>query len=465
MQKRIRELLDRRYVVLKIESHNLPFTDLIQICASLQSALGQRDLQAAAFSAWQTMLMNLEDDDVEVMLESTFSTIIQRWDCFDGKTRKSAEATLQYLLKHRASLLRNTIVNLPSLSEFPALGDVEAQLMKLRTPTDIGNAFSIFTRRLRNENSGVVAQALVELKAYLRLHQSFLQASAVSEQPDTVVGLLVRSILDTCVKFNESNHKIAQLSAQCIGLIGCLDSNRVESVREQREMVMVSNFVDAGETTDFVLFLLEEVIVPAFLSTTDTLLQGFFSYVMQELLEKCDFKEVCEPIIRGGDRGSTDPVYLKWQALPGSVQDTLTPFLSSKYALKDMEKFNYEYPIFRPDTMRSEKLYNTWLRAFVLDLLQKPFNFNTNIIYPPLCRAIRIKDVSVANFLLPYVVLHVIIDGTDQHRKEIGEELLGILMYQAPAESQIRKEDIQLCVEVGRRVKILDLFPILIRFC
>jgi len=393
------------------------------------------------------MLKNLDDDDVETMLESTFATIIQRWDTFDEATQQRAENTLQYLYKDRGRIVRNMIVNLPSLSHIPQLATVEKQLNQLRTPTDIGNAFQIFSRRIGHENSAVVAQAFIELKAYLRLHQSFLQASAVSEQPDTVIAQLVRAILDTCVRFNQSHQDIAQLSAECIGLIGCLDSNRVESVREQREMVVVSNFDDHVETIDFVLFLLEEVVVPAFLSATDTILQGFFSYVIQELLQRCTFRDICGPIIRDGEKGSSDPVYLKWLTLPENVQNTLTPFLESKFAVKEMEKIKYEYPLFRPE-MPANKLYNSWLRNFTLDLLNKPFNVYASLIFPPLCRAIRIKDISVASFLLPYVILHVIVEGTDQHRQEIGEELLGILEYEEPAGSHIRGEDLKLCVEV-----------------
>lgn len=429
---------------------------MLQICACLQIALAQKELQVSAFSAWDILLRNLEDEDVEPMLESTFSTIIQRWSSFDEAAKTRAKDTLQYLVKQRGRLLRNSIVNLPSLSQFSELVDIETQLNKWRTPTDVSNAFQIFSRRISHDNSGVVAQALVELKAYLKTNQSHLQASAVSEQPDTIIGLLVRSILDTCVNFNGSHPEITGFAAECVGLIGCLDSNRVESVREQREMVLVSNFDDSGETTDFVLFLLEHVIIKAFLSATDTVWQGFLSYVMQELLHKCDFKEIVGPVINGHAKHSDSPVYDKWLKLPLSVQDILTPFLSSKYSLMDNKLPKYNYPIFRPENVASDKVYNIWLRAFALDLLQNPFNNNAMLLYPAFCRAIRIKDTSVASFLLPYVILHVIVLGDDQNRQNIGNELLCVLEYQVPANSKVRKEDIKLCVEVSLQNTVLE---------
>ena len=429
-------------------TYRLPLM-ILQICACLQSALAQKELQSLAFSAWETMLRSLEDEDVEIMLESTFSIVIQRWATFDETTRQKAHSALQYLLKERTRLIRNMIVNLPSLSQFPLLSDVEAQLSKLRTPTDTSNAFQIFGRRVSHENSAVVSQALVELKAYLKLHQSFLQASAVSEQPDIVIGFLIRAILDSCVRFSQGHHDIATLSAECIGLIGCLDPNRVESVRAQREIVVVSNFHDPGETTDFVLFILEEVIVKAFLSTTDTGVQGFLSYVMQVLLHHCDFQEVCVPILRHGLKGPPHEVWEKWLSLPSTVQDTLTPFLTSSYSVAELtEKLKIEYPIFRPELTRPEKMYINWLKTFVLDLLDKPLNANADLIFTPLRRAIRIRENSVAEFLLPYLVLHVTVEGTDRQRREMGEELLGILKYQIPAKSKVRWEELKMCSEV-----------------
>ena len=122
------------------------------------------------------------------------------------------------------------------------------------------------------------------------------------------------------------------------------------------------------------------------------------------------------------------------------------------YSLRDTARAEIEYPIFRPEQSRFDKIYNAWLKAFVLDLLQKPLNLNAELIFAPLCRAIRIKDISVASFLLPYVVLHVVVEGTDQHRQEIGGELLGVLKYQGKTDSHIKREDVKLCSEVSPAV-------------
>lgn len=408
------------------------------------------------------MLHNLLDDDIELMIESTFSTIIQRWHSFDQATRDVAQRTLQFLLEKKVRLIRNTIVNLPSLAQFPQLSDIEKKLNGLRKSTGPSNAFEIFSRRVSHENSSVVLQALVELKSYLKIHQSFLQASAVSEQPDPVVGSLIRAILDACMKFSQSNVDIAQLSGECVGLMGCLDPNRVEAVREQREIVVVNNFHDSMETRDFIFFLLEEVIVKAFVSSTDTRVQGFLSFVMQELLKFCEADKHCIAAVRRIDQSGSDvPTYQKWKRLPPSVQDTLTPFLTSKYSIAlSTQKSEAEFPIFRPESMRPETMYNKWLKSFVMALLYKPQNANADAMFAPLRRAINIRDDSVANFLLPYLVLHVVLEGEDHPRQSIGEELLSVLQYEIPVNSRIKRDELETCSEVRKFVSSLVIITV-----
>lgn len=403
------------------------------------------------------MLRFLEDDDVEVMLESTFAIIIQHWRSFDKRTRAQVEETLQYIIKERARLIRIHISTLPALSSLPELEKIESKLRDMRKPTDVGNSYQLFARRIKHENSGVVLQALFELKAFLEHNQAYLQSNAVSEQPDTVLAILVRAILDACVRLNGSHQEIARLAAECLGMIGCLDPNRIELVRQQSEMIMISNFDDPEETVDFVTFLLREVIVKAFLSATDTSVQGFLSFVMQELLERTQFTKILVPILREGKKTQShdNAIHKKWLSLPESVQVALTPFLTSRYALVDRAKQRTTYPIFPPNIVGPGKAYNKWLRTFVFDLLLKPHNSNADIIFAPLSRGVRIKDLSVASALLPYVVLHSVVLGSEEDRNNISTELNAVLDYKVTEGGQIKAEDAQFCIEVSMQSNLL----------
>ncbi|KAL2129067.1 hypothetical protein VTI74DRAFT_8282 [Chaetomium olivicolor] len=417
-----------------------------QISACLISALASDELRSAAFSCWEAMLTYMEKADVEALIEATFFNIGYYWKSFDVGTRKKAKNLISTLLEDYPKVVADYAHRLPSLSHIEELAELCKAIDTLRPPLDNREAFAIFAKRLSHENPGVVEQALMELIAYLEKNQDYLQASAISEQPDSVVTALARSLLDCCAKYNGWQTDIPRLCAQAIGLIGCLDSNRLETRREQKQFVVIRNFEDARETTDFVAFMLENVLVKAFISTTDTKFQGFLSYAMQELLERTDFRFACSH--RG--EGVSQDIYRKWLAFPEDVREVLTPFLTSRFVICPMPQQATEYPIFKPG-----RSYAFWLRALVHDLLRNGQNLFSQAVFEPLCRLIKVKDLAVAEFLLPYVVLHVIVgqEQKDEFREKVSAELVAILKYQPPeTASYVEKEETKLFYQAVFRI-------------
>lgn len=387
----------------------------------------------------------MEADDVEILIEPTFFIINYYWTLFGADTQQMAKDLILALLEQNGQVVQTAIHKLPKLSHIPYLKDVEKRLAELRGPLDNRSMFAVFAERISHQNSGVVQQALTELITNLQTNQIYLQTSALSEQPDTVISMLVRSLLDCAAKYSVLQLEIANLCTQCLGLVGCLDSNRIATSRKQRSMVVLSNFDSKDEVEDFVLFILQEVLVKAFLSTTDTKLQGYLSFAMQELICRVEIQSAIsmqKSNIQDGDR-----IYRKWVALPKDVREVLQPFLSSSYILAPGRMPVAQYPIYQPG-----KTYHNWLRAFVLDLLQKGQVHGATVIYEPLTRVIRVKDLYVAEFLLPYLVLHVVIaqKTPEVQRQQAIAELVNILEYEVPeGASYFERENMKLYYEVG----------------
>ncbi|KAK8061288.1 hypothetical protein PG994_007654 [Apiospora phragmitis] len=410
-----------------------------QISACVLSAIGQDELRACSFSCWSAMIFCLDDDDVEVLIETTFFIINHYWNFFDEHTRLGCKELIQFLLDKYEHMLVAYISKLPSFSHISDLSGVEARLSGLRKPVDNRTAFQLLAERVQHENSGVVLQALRELTSYLQRQQDYIQASAVSEQPDTVVAALIRALLDCASRYAGEQNEISQLCTQSIGLVGCLDPNRVEIVREERHLVVLSNFDDHGETTDFVLRLLEDVLVKSFLAATDTKQQGLLSYAMQELLERCD---IASAIRMAGSRDGTrdaDRIYRKFLSLSDETREAWSNGTATS-----------RLPLFRQG-----RPYATWMRHFALDLLRRPQNPFSGLIFEPLCHVIRIKDLSTAEFLFPYLVLHVIIskEGTQDICGDVLRELLIVLQHEVQDNaSYIEREEMKLYYEAIFRV-------------
>jgi serine/threonine-protein kinase ATR len=417
-----------------------------QICACLLAALPHDDLREASFATWCAMLVYMGEEDIEALLDTTFFILDHYWLRFNEWTQQLSEDVLAYLIGKHEPVLRKVVDRLPRLGHIGRLAQVDERLSSLRRTLDNKEAFNLFAQRLSHEHSGVVLQALKELSAYLKTNQDYLQTSALSDQPDTVLATLVRALLDCASTYSGIQLDIACLCTECLGLVGCIDSNRVESVREQRSFVVLHNFALAEETTDFVLFILEEVLVKSFLSATDTKLQGFLSWAMQELLERCNIPAACQ--LETVSTGGGDATYRKWLGLSDVTREVLSPFLTSQYLLSPMNANPVEYPIFRPG-----RSYGNWLKFIVLDLLRRGQTVLADVIFEPLCRVIRVKDLSIAERLLPYLFVHIIVSDkspTDVREKVVGE-LVSILQYQpSDAMSYTEKEDLKLFCGVSK---------------
>ena len=383
----------------------------------------------------------LGEDEVGPLVEPTFSIIAHHWLFFNEEVQVQAHDMISMLLKAYPGLIRDTASTIPSLTGIPLMSKFEEEIGKIRDQMDVKPHFQAFTQRCNNENTVVVIRALVELEVYLKEHQGFIHEAAVREQPDPIVSQLVRSILDSCIRFKEPNSDVPALAAKCLGLIGCLDSTRVEATLEQRDMLVLSNFTKADETKEFIIFFIREILVKVFLSTTNPRAQGFLAYAMQELLIFAEFDK--SVTVRPRDT-QYNANYLRWMELPESIRNTLTPFLTSKYCITPAaQQPNCAFPLYRATMTHSQ-----WLRALTYDLLRNCAGENARVLFPVLSRIVRFQDISIPTFLLPFAALNIIVGGTTQQVSDVETELKHILRHPLPENDTAGRETLILCSQV-----------------
>jgi serine/threonine-protein kinase ATR len=324
------------------------------------------------------------------------------------------------------------------------LSKLEGELSRVKEKTDRVTFINIFSQRLKDENAIVVRHALKELVPFLETNQNILHEAATNQKPFLALPTITRSLLDACVRFGEDHEDIPILCARCLGLIGGLDPYKVEAVREKRNILVLSNFERLDEVVDFCAFLLERVLVKVFHSTTNSRSQGFLAYVMQELLKACGFTTLSVQRPRASQPGAA---LQRWNEIPETVRNTLTPFLSSRYMISGIpSKVAQNYPIFSSGISHS-----TWLRTFVYDLLQNGKGDNAKIIFTALARIIKAHDLSIATFILPFAVLNIIITGDEKESTTVGQELLRVLQAEVQPSDQTEAVKIKQCSEVSAR--------------
>ncbi|TKA77849.1 hypothetical protein B0A55_05162 [Friedmanniomyces simplex] len=406
-------------------------TALPQLRACLQSAMSRAELCEHAFSVWLDLLSILDVEDMVRMLGQSFALVIQHWPHLSPELQQATHAKIGELIRTHQRAVQDNVMLLPSLANIELLSKFAVEIEHLQSHETVESCCRAFEKRLRDESVCVVRQALRELVPFLVRKQEFVHSSAVSEQPVLVLSTLLRALLDATTRHSSEDAETAGLCGTALGIMGCLDPNRVEATRTRRKLLVLSNFDRASEAIDWAAAMLEDVLVKAFKSTTDPRSQGFLAYVMQELLKFCGFNSVALSRTRSSQAPSVQD---RWMAMPEHIRTTLTPYLSSNYHISNAQinPPKRTYPCFS-----IESNHSSWLRYFVYDLMWRAKGDNAQMVFPLVARLVRTNDIAIAKFLLPFAVLNVVLGGTVPEVNGIGLELLAVLQCQPVTSSQM----------------------------
>src|SRR5690349_18599314 len=177
------------------------------------------DLCDDAFFVWTAFLAALDADDTMVVIDQTFTLIVEHWDNFSEDTQLLANQTILNLTQEYDTPLRERIEYLPSLATIPMLSKTEREFVRLKSHVEVGRIFQAFGNRCKDQNAVVVRQALRELRPYLDTNQRHLHQAVVGQKPLPVLAALTRSLLDASIRFSENYPDITYLCAQCLGII------------------------------------------------------------------------------------------------------------------------------------------------------------------------------------------------------------------------------------------------------
>jgi serine/threonine-protein kinase ATR len=392
---------------------------------------------------------HLGDEDLIPLLGQTFSIVLRYWSVFNDTAQGVAQDMVSQMFQNRLQLMQDSAGMIPSLRSIPVLSKFENRLRKWRENISTEERLHQLARRCSHENVIVVEYALVELKECIKENQEFLYTSAGNQKPDPVVAELIRCLLDVIITFKDpdlpARPRIERLSAECLGLIGAVNPNIVESSRVKEEMTVLHNFNRADESADFVLFFLEKVLVKQFLSSLDMKSQGFLAWCAQQLLDFCQKTgQITTETRRSTQSTMKTLAQQRWDNLRPAARETLIPFLKSKYELSgESTSTPFEYPLFKPGIT-----FRDWLITIIKELLSKPSGENAKQIFVACDRVCRAQDISISKFLFPVAVLHIAISGSDTDRENITKEFLAVLRYSCrPTDSAKMKDTQRQCVE------------------
>ncbi|KAG4305883.1 hypothetical protein PORY_000793 [Pneumocystis oryctolagi] len=390
-----------------------------QISACLQSALLDPSLRKASLCSWLTLVNNLNDFDLSGILGQTFSLFLRYWHECSSIEKQLIRELFFSLINDRKNVIEESIANIPSLNIIKQLDDIEKELSKFRRFVSFSDHLRNIARRCADDSEIVCYQGLLELREYLYKNQASLSSLIIKERTEQVIEYIIRILLDVCQKYREANKDIIIVSAECLGAIGAVDPLRVDAEKKNQELVVLYNFENVDENVTFVSSFIQEQLVGAFRSATDTRAQGFLAYVMQELLKFCGF--TVSNITNTNE--SSFETFKRWSYFSTSSKQTLIPLLNSRYFVNQpLLNVVSAYPIYS-----TAKTYKIWLYNFSLDIFRNVEGDNAKKIFSICTYIIKNQDLNIANFLLPFAFLNVILTGTEYLRTMVTNELLDVL--------------------------------------
>lgn len=136
------------------------------------------------------------------------------------------------------------------------------QAARLRNTIDL---VPIFVKNLQSNNKFVIEQNLDDIKFHLKRRQGeLLQYDKYGNLQLNAVPSLIGALLEVAHKYRTIDHEICKKCAKCISMVGVPDIRRIDLRGDRKEKWKVFDFNDYSKTTEFLIWLIDDILVPSF---------------------------------------------------------------------------------------------------------------------------------------------------------------------------------------------------------
>ena len=399
-----------------------------QVMASLSSTLQEPALTLPTLESWLDFVQSLRYHDVGPFVGPTAAALLAVWPRLDAPEKACAKAILHYTIVENAQELHTFIDDVPSLDALEEdVPEVARHLRASRRVWADEDHFRHILERVAHENAAICLQSLRELRTFLQERRSVVETWTSGNLFHPLVAQCVRVLFAVAARTEQAEAAVPELCLECVGMLGAVDPDRFEVPAEETLFVLLSNFENGEETAAFALRTLRDVLVPAFRATGDPAHQATLAYAIQELLKLCEFTPA---LMDTGGRSVADRVRRRWEELPEGMLPTLTPLLNSRYMVRVADAPMRQTPVYQHATS-----FRDWMRAWTLRLMHGAAPGDAARVFGVFRAAVSENDIGLAQYLLPHLVLHTLIAGSEEQRGEVLNEFVCVLTDQVDPQS------------------------------
>ncbi|KAE8234278.1 hypothetical protein CF326_g676 [Tilletia indica] len=423
-----------------------------QIMTALTSGLSEVELRLDALHAWNQFFTKLPFDDIAPVVGQTAAVILDWWTYFSSSEKEVATQMLRYAILLHGDDLGNFMDAIPSLDALETeIPDIARKIRSHRVRQANEEVLGHVLERVSSDNASVSYHSLLDLLTFLTSHRPWIESLTSGNHFGAPISGIITTILSAASRIEDEHSGARNVCLQCLGILGAIDPDRFEHSNDEQARTILKDFDDKDEAAEFGIHVIQHVLVSAFRHAIDATAQTAYAYSIQEMLKYCGLTRSNAygdpPSVSGNER---------WRAFPTAIMDTLNPLASSKYTWHAERREEIASPLYKNMTS-----YRKWLVQWALQLTSQVTKPDAKSFFGIVGAAISDHDILVARFILPHLVLHILISGTDEHRSEIRSELVAILNDQVDSSSQVDEDRRQQSAQIV--FQLLDHLNVFIR--
>ncbi|TFK25977.1 atypical/PIKK/ATR protein kinase [Coprinopsis marcescibilis] len=398
-----------------------------QIMATLQTHLSVEELSAVTVESWRKFLITVQPADLGQHIGPTCAAFVSSWPNLSEKSHQIIVESLQHTFNRFGQDLTHHLDEIPDLSVVDNMNPLQVHLSQLRPPPEPKDSLQRILNRCGNSNLTVATLSLGELKRFISdKEREYIQGLASGDVFDPMVGKLLSTLFAAACRDGDGTDNIRLLAYECIGILGAVDPYRFELGVKVADIVVAKNYSDGDETVQFVLHLIQNLLVDTFRSTSDVKYQTHLAYPIQELLKYCEFTS---DLVNSG-KSVRAKIRNRWNGLSKDVLDVVTPLLEGRFTYVQHSAPNIILPIYP-----TQSTYREWMQLWVTHLISKASGDHAQKIFKVFLSVVRTKDVVIARHLLPHLVLNILISGDPDDAHDIRTEIITVLEDQVDNQS------------------------------
>jgi serine/threonine-protein kinase ATR len=413
-----------------------------QLMATMNTTMQVDDLMLPTLQSWHTFITKLRYSDVGPFIGQTAAAMLSSWSRFGEKEKEVARKMLRYIVMDSAADFKEHL-----LLDFPNLEELRGELPEICDKlASIGSIvgkkpeqrLQHILDRAANENSSICGQALAELKTFLQREKAYIQRITTGNTFDPVVGKIVHILFATVARDDESE-SLRDICLENLGILGAIDPDRFKQNRADQTNDLLQDFNDKDEIADFAMHLVRDVLVSAFKATNDTKHQATLAYAIQELSKQAGFTTALLTANANytSNRGASVSLRVKqrWAKVPVTMHDIIGPLMDSKYSVHLGDMSERKMPIYRHSSS-----YKDWVQHWTNHLIVTVKGDFAKALFGIFRSVIRDHDLSIAQYILPHLVLNVLVLGEPEQALEIQQELIAVLEDQVTPSTDYEPE-------------------------